>query len=177
MLHNSKTHNNKGEIKKSHQLRKKTLNGQQIDRVTEIFTSPSGMSAVVLTFICSLNAKYLPETLSAPISWIFICSWLQSCGALQLFPNSSSYCSETWVTVLPTWRWKSSTACRSTHQRREFNHKASLLCVYISVSMSYPFCFAGTRWKLRSGWDQCFDPAGNRDILSLFCAPQKLDSN
>lgn len=90
-------------------------------RVPVSLIHPSGICVVVLTFICSLKAKYLPETLSAPISWAFICSRLQSSDRSHPVPNNSLYWSETWATTLPTCLWKSSTACRRIRPWRQFS--------------------------------------------------------
>lgn len=140
------------------------------------------MYVVVLTFICSLKAKYLPETLSFPISWTFICFQLQSSDGLHPAPNNSTYWSERWDTTLPTCLWKSSTACKSTQECKEFRKKENncmihscmihfmCMCVYVF----YSFCSARTRWKWRSRRDQCLHPARNRDtsqhIPILLCS-------
>lgn len=78
------------------------------------FTTQSVMLVVLLTSICSLRVKYLPDAISARISWDFICSWLQILERLSSSLNSSLYCSEIRAAMLHTCWWKSSTACGST---------------------------------------------------------------
>lgn len=125
---------------------------------------------VVLTFNCSLKIKYLPETFSAPISWAFICSRMQSSGNLHFDPNSSSYWSEIWATTLPTCLWKPCTACkRFQHVTLMYQLSDCMfilyMCMYVYIIKSafYSFCFTRTRWKWRSGRDQGFYPEGKRD--------------
>lgn len=75
-------------------------------------------SFFVLTFICSLKVKYLPETLRPPISSSNICSRLRLLGVRPSASKSSSYCSEIAANVSPICLWKSSTA----YTPEEINH-------------------------------------------------------
>lgn len=128
------------------------------------FMIQSVMLVVLLTSICSLRVKYLPDAISARISWNFICSWLQILERLSSSLNSSLYCSEIRATMLLTCWWKSSTACGSTCRWRKFRIYIFSCGQFINTqwrNIFYSLCLARRQWKWRSGWYQHLDPSEN----------------